>query len=75
MIGWELDRTLEEHTDSAALRVALVRRTVQASLIHHFDRGWQYASGAYTDLLQVHGNTISKSRKVNPWDNAACEYS
>ena len=41
--------------------------------MHHSDRGSQYASGDYTDLLQTHGIEISMSRKANPWDNAAGE--
>jgi putative transposase len=73
VIGWALDRTLEDKLTLAALRMALVRRTVQAGLVHHSDRGSQYASGDYTDLLQAHGIKISMSRKANPWENAACE--
>ncbi len=49
------------------------RRIVQPGLVHHSDRGTQYASTDYTDLLTDHGITISMSRKGNPWDNAACE--
>jgi transposase InsO family protein len=41
--------------------------------VHHSDRGSQYASGDYTDLLKENGIEISMSRKANPWDNAACE--
>ncbi len=41
--------------------------------MHHSDRGVQYASGDYTDLLQQHQIQISMSRKGNPYDNAACE--
>jgi transposase InsO family protein len=41
--------------------------------VHHSDRGSQYASIAYTDLLTSCGVAISMSRKGNPWDNAACE--
>ena len=41
--------------------------------MHHSDRGSQYASGEYTDLLKASGIEISMSRKGNPWDNAACE--
>src|SRR4051795_12505869 len=42
-------------------------------LVHHSDRGSQYASSHYTDLLKENGIDISMSRKANPWDNAACE--
>ncbi len=41
--------------------------------MHHSDRGSQYASNDYTDLLKANGIEISMSRKGNPWDNAACE--
>ena len=73
VIGWALDRTLEDELTLAALRMALARRIVEPGLVHHSDRGSQYASGDYTGLLKDHGITISMSRKGNPWDNAACE--
>ncbi len=73
VIGWELDGTLEDSLTLAALRMALSRRTVTPELVHHSDRGVQYASGDYTQLLQDHQIRISMSRKANPWDNAACE--
>jgi putative transposase len=73
VIGWELDGTLEDWLTLAALRMALSRRTVTPELVHHSDRGVQYASGDYTGLLKAHGIRISMSRKANPWDNAACE--
>lgn len=73
VIGWALDRTMEDELTLTALRMALSRRVVQAGLVHHSDRGSQYASNDYTDLLKTHGIDISMSRKANPWDNAACE--
>ena len=73
VIGWALDRTLEDELTLSALRMALARRVVQPGLVHHSDRGSQYASGDYTDLLKEHNIDISMSRKANPWDNAACE--
>ena len=42
-------------------------------MVHHSDRGVQYASGEYTGTLTFNGIEISMSRKANPWDNAACE--
>jgi transposase InsO family protein len=72
-IGWALDRTLEDDLALAALRMALARRVVQPGLVHHSDRGSQYASNDYTELLKQNGIDISMSRKGNPWDNAACE--
>jgi putative transposase len=73
VIGWALGRTLEAELAVAALRMALLERQPGPGLIHHSDRGVQYASHAYTELLQQHQITISMSRKGNPYDNAACE--
>jgi putative transposase len=73
VIGWALERTLEDELTLAALRMALARRVVQPGLVHHSDRGAQYASNDYTELLKANGIDISMSRKGNPWDNAACE--
>ncbi len=73
VIGWALDRTLEDELPLAALRMALSHRSAQPGLVHHSDRGSQYASNEYTDLLKANHIQISMSRKGNPWDNAACE--
>ena len=73
VIGWALDRTLENALTTAALGMALERRDPSPGLVHHSDRGVQYASRNYTDLLKARGITISMSRKGNPYDNAACE--
>lgn len=73
VIGWALDRTLEDDLTLGALRMALELRRPPAGLVHHSDRGSQYASGDYTDLLAAQGCQISMSRKASPWENAACE--
>jgi putative transposase len=73
VIGWHLDQGLDVSLCLNALRMALHTRTVQPGLVHHSDRGVQYASHDYTGTLQEHGIAISMSRKGNPWDNAACE--
>ena len=73
VVGWALDRTLEATLVTTALRRALEARRPTAGLVHHSDRGVQYACGEYTGLLKQHGITISMSRKGNPYDNAACE--
>jgi transposase InsO family protein len=73
VIGWALNRTLEGDLPIAALRIALHRRSPAAGLVHHSDRGIQYASKDYTDLLKEHSIAISMSRKGNPYDNATCE--
>jgi len=73
VIGWALGRTLEAELAVTALRMALIERQPAPGLIHHTDRGVQYASAAYTEMLKQHQATISMSRKGNPYDNAACE--
>lgn len=73
VIGWALDRHLEDDLAITALRMALRRRTLSAGLTHHSDRGVQYASNDYTALLKEHDIRISMSRRGNPYDNAACE--
>lgn len=73
VIGWALDRTLEGDLAIAALQIALRCRSPKGGLVHHSDRGIQYASKDYTDLLKEHRITISMSRKGNPYDNATCE--
>jgi putative transposase len=73
VIGWALGRTLEAGLATAALEMALVDRKPQPGLVHHSDRGVQYASQDYTELLKQHRGQISMSRKGNPYDNAACE--
>jgi putative transposase len=73
VIGWALGRTLEAELAVSALRRALFARRPAPGLVHHSDRGVQYASGSYTELLKDHEITISMSRKGNPYDNAACE--
>jgi transposase InsO family protein len=73
VIGWALDRTLEAALTLGALRMALEKRGAPAGLIHHSDRGVQYACGEYTQLLTDRGIQISMSRKGNPYDNARAE--
>jgi len=73
VIGWALDRTLKAELALAALRMALARRGVKPGLVHHSDRGVQYACGDYVGELKKNDILISMSRKASPWDNAACE--
>jgi transposase InsO family protein len=73
VIGWALDRYLEDELTLSALRMALAHRAPPAGLVHHSDRGSQYASRDYIELLAANQIRISMSRKANPWDNAACE--
>jgi len=73
VVGWALDRTMEDELTLTALRMALEARRPSPGTVHHSDRGSQYASGDYTDLLQAHGCQISMSHKASPWENAGCE--
>jgi len=72
-MGWALGQSLQSSLAVEALRMALLRRTVEAGLVHHSDRGVQYASCEYTDLLKENGILISMSRRANPYDNAKAE--
>lgn len=73
VIGWELDHTLAAELALGALRKALKGRRFAPGLVHHSDRGVQYASHDYTDLLREHQIQISMSRRGNPYDNAQAE--
>ena len=73
VIGWRLDKHLDTSLTIGALKMALHKRTITPGLVHHSDRGVQYAASDYTDLLKQHGIQISMSRKGNPYDNARCE--
>lgn len=74
-IGWELNRTLETELSLTALQKALATRKHMGinGLIHHSDRGVQYACKEYITLLQQHNIQPSMSRKANPYDNAFAE--
>lgn len=72
-IGWNLGRRLDDGLTLEALFQALKSRQVGPGLVHHSDRGVQYASGEYTDLLKESGIAISMSRSGNPYDNAKAE--
>ncbi len=73
IVGWSLSRTIDAALVCAALEMALRRRCPQDDLVHHSDRGVQYASQAFRDLLTCEGLTMSMSRKGDPWDNAMME--
>ena len=72
-IGWALSRRIDTQLALTALRMTLQTRTVQPGLMHHSDRGVQYASGDYVALLKEHKIQISMSRTGNPYDNAKAE--
>ena len=73
VVGWALNRSLRSPVAVEALQQAIQERKPAAGLVHHSDRGVQYASHEYTALLQKYGITCSMSRAGNPYDNAKCE--
>jgi len=73
VVGWAFSRQLNTSLALAALRMALVQRRPAPGLLHHSDRGCQYASDAYRAELEAHGLVASMSRTGNPYDNAAME--
>jgi len=73
VVGWALDRTLAARLAVTALERAIAARQPGPGLVHHSDRGIQYASHDYVSLLGEHHMTPSMSRPANPYDNATCE--
>jgi transposase InsO family protein len=73
VVGWELDRTLAARLVIAALEKAIAERKPVPGLVHHSDRGVQYASDEYVRLLRKQEMIPSMSRPANPYDNASCE--
>jgi putative transposase len=74
VVGWAVDRRRRSsHLTGAALERAVADRQPQAGLVHHSDRGLQYASPEYVAALDKYGRVASMSRPANPYDNASCE--
>jgi transposase InsO family protein len=73
VVGWSVGPTMEGELALNALKQAFDERRPPAGLVHHSDRGTQYASYAYQALLAEHGAICSMSRKGNCWDNAVVE--
>ena len=78
VIGWALDRTMEDDLTLTALRMALSRRTVEPGLVHHSDRGSQYASGDYTlraigEHFGLHYATVSRIVRTRASANVAIQ--
>jgi putative transposase len=73
VVGWKLDRALMSHLATDALEEAIETRKPLAGLVHHSDRGVQYASAEYAAILKKHEMLSSMSRPANPYDNASCE--
>lgn len=73
VVGWAMDSHMKTDLVMAALRMAIQRRAIEPGLIHHSDRGVQYASQDFQDLLSSVGMVCSMSRKGNCYDNAVQE--
>jgi Transposase and inactivated derivatives len=73
VVGWAMASTMHTELIANALIMAINRRQPDSDLMHHSDRGSQYASQYYQDLLKKLGITVSMSRKGNCWDNAVME--
>jgi len=73
VVGWALSKRIARELTLGALRMAVAERGPGAGLIHHSDRGSQYACHGYVSELERHGARISMSRKGNPYDNAFAE--
>jgi len=72
-VGWALSRWIDTDLTVAALGMAVTRRQPAPGLIHHSDRGVQYASGMYVQQLEAVGARISMSARGNPYENAKAE--
>jgi putative transposase len=73
VVGWAIDRNLDSPLTLRALRMALTKRKPELGMIHHSDRGVQYACDDYVAMLKQHDIQISMSRVGNPYDNAKAE--
>lgn len=73
VVGWAVADHLRTELASRALKMALGRRRPPTKLVHHSDRGCQYASTEYNSLLRAAGATSSMSRRGNCWDNSVAE--
>ncbi len=73
VVGWKLERSLASWLPMGALEQAIATRQPLPGLVHHSDRGVQYACGEYVQVLRQHQMIPSMSRPANPYDNASCE--
>ena len=73
IVGWSMGNRITQELTLSALRMALWKRKPGRGLLSHSDRGSQYTSKAYRELLDDHGIVCSMSRKGNCWDNAVAE--
>ena len=73
VVGWALGRSLDHQLTMAALEAAIQTRRPTPGLVHHSDRGSQYACSEYVQRLEQIGATLSMSRPGRPWENGKCE--
>jgi transposase InsO family protein len=73
IVGWAISKSLDRRLTIGALKMAIALRNPPPGIIHHSDRGVQYACQEYVDLLTLHQFKISMSRSGNPYDNAFAE--
>jgi transposase InsO family protein len=73
VIGWSLSRQMDARLPLAALDSAIASRSPRPGLVHHSDRGSQYASNEYVQRLEACGAHLSMSRPASPWENGICE--
>lgn len=73
IVGWSMGKRMKTELVLEALKMAYWRRKPKTGLIHHSDRGVQYASDSYQKQLNEYGMICSMSRKGNCWDNAVME--
>ncbi len=73
VIGWALGRTMDGSLTLAALEKAIASGHPRVGMVHHSDRGSQYASAEYVDRLESCGAVLSMSRPGRPWENGRCE--
>jgi putative transposase len=72
-VGWAVGRSLDASLPLMALNRAIADRQPQPGLVHHSDRGCQYASGSYVERLEAIGAVLSMSQPGRPWENGICE--
>jgi putative transposase len=73
VLGWSVERHMRTSLAVAALEQAIVLRQPRPGLVHHSDRGSQYASNEYVERLEQLGARMSMSRAGSPWENGKCE--
>jgi len=73
VVGWALEKTLASRLPLGALHEAITARRPPPGMVHHSDRGVQYACSDYVQVLRQHQMIPSMSRPANPYDNASCE--